>query len=677
MKYAKVIVDISHEKLDKTFQYIIPEELADTLRVGMQVSIPFGNAKRRGYVVELTDCAEYPPELLKELNGVVKKSVTASGQLIELAWWMKEQYGCTMNQALKTVIPVKKEVKRRKSKIESVYEQEDFAEEISVNPQIVLNKEQRQVTDDLCAALGEKEPGVHLLFGVTGSGKTEIYLEVLQQAIAKGKQAIVLIPEISLTYQTILRFRRRFGNKVAVINSKMSAGEKYENFEKAKKGEISIMVGPRSAVFTPFPHLGLVIMDEEHEGAYKSEQMPKYHAREVAIKRARMNGAMVILGSATPSLESYYRVKNGVYQLHVLKKRGGEGTLPDVSIVDLRAELLAGNRTILSLELKEKIQETLEKKQQIMLFLNRRGYSGFVSCRSCGEVFTCPHCSVSLNAHRGGVLKCHYCGHRVVLPKLCPKCGSPYIGSFGTGTQKVEEFVKKQFPDAKVLRMDLDTTSGKEGHEKILAEFRSGTADILVGTQMIVKGHDFANVTLVGILAADLSLFYSDYGAAERTFQLLTQAAGRAGRGRERGQVVIQTYRPEHYSVVRAAAQDYEGFFADEMAFRRMMHYPPYHQMAAFVVTSEKEEEARGIAAHIHHTLQEFKQAQQEERLTIIGPVEATIAKVKDKFRMVIYLKHEELQVILRAKDAAIAAFDTTEKTDSMLQFDLSVQGTI
>lgn len=339
------------------------------------------------------------------------------------------------------------------------------------------------------------------------------------------------------------------------------------------------MIGPRSALFTPFPNLGVIIIDEEHEAAYKSETVPRYHARETAIARAQMCGARVVLGSATPSVESYDRAKQGKYRLFEMKERVSARPLPSVYTVDLREELRNGNRSIFSDKLRELITDRLEKKEQIMLFINRRGVAGFVSCRSCGEVIKCPHCDVSLNLHNNGKLVCHYCGYEQPMVKECPSCGSPYIGGFKAGTQKIEEMVKRQFPTARVLRMDLDTTRKKGGYEEILSAFANGEADILIGTQMIVKGHDFPNVTLVGVLAADLSLHISDYRAAERTFQLLTQAAGRAGRGHRQGEVVIQTYQPEHYSVVTAAEQDYEAFFEQEIFLREMMHYPPKWHM--------------------------------------------------------------------------------------------------
>ena len=367
-------------------------------------------------------------------------------------------------------------------------------------------------------------------------------MEMIARVICDGKQAIVLIPEIALTYQTVMRFYKRFGSRISILNSRMSNGERYDQMMRAKDGAIDVMIGPRSALFTPFPNLGLIVIDEEHEPTYKSEQIPRYHARETAIARAELEGASVVLGSATPSLEAFYGAGQGKYELLTLKQRSQKQALPTVHTVDLREELKAGNHSIISRKLQEMMKERLDKKQQVMLFINRRGYAGFIACRSCGHVMKCPHCDVSLSSHKGYKLICHYCGYEESAKDRCPKCGSKHIGGFRAGTQQIEELIRREFPEARVLRMDMDTTKEKDGHEKILETFASEEADILIGTQMIVKGHDFANVTLVGILAADLSLFAGDYQSSERTFQLLTQAAGRAGRGDRPGEVIIQTY---------------------------------------------------------------------------------------------------------------------------------------
>ena len=482
----------------------------------------------------------------------------------------------------------------------------------------------------------------------------------------------MLIPEIALTLQTVNRFYQRFGDRVSVMHSRLSEGERSDQFLRAKNGEIDIMIGPRSALFTPFQNLGLIVIDEEHENSYQSEMPPKYHAREVAIQRANMLGASVILGSATPSMEAYYRAKQGRYSLFRLSQRAGGAILPKVWITDLREELEKKNRSIFGNQLAEMIEDRLRKKEQIMLFLNRRGYAGFVSCRKCGEVIQCPHCSVSLTAHMryGKIdhLECHYCGYQMGMPSTCPSCQSRYIGTFGIGTQKVEEMAAARFPEARILRMDADTTKGKEGHERILQEFAEGKADILVGTQMIVKGHDFENVTLVGILAADLSLNVGDYRAAERTYQLLAQAAGRAGRGRKPGDVVLQTYQPEHYSIVCAASQDYENFYEQELSLRQMLQYPPVSNILGVLVLSENEENAKELAAKIAGMMKQY------EAVQVLGPTQAPLAKAKDVFREIVYGKCNDYRVLRQMKNQLEGFMYQQEfYQDCRLQFNLNI----
>lgn len=657
--FANIIIDISHEKLDKTFQYAIPERLAGQIEVGMLVSVPFGNGNRKitGYVIELTDRPQIAVTRIKEIDSIVEGRVKAETRLIRLAAWIRHNYGSTMNQALKTVIPIKESVKAKEKKMvrliisreEALEKLQEFTRKsnharvrllsallddemieyslitgklnvtgqtiksfekmgiieievteyyrnpVKVRPEAeirnILNPVQKHVVDTI---LDDYRAGIrdtYLIFGVTGSGKTEVYMNVIEDVIAQGRQVIMLIPEISLTYQTVVRFYRRFGDRVSIMNSRLSKGERYDQFRRALNGDIDIMIGPRSALFTPFENIGLIVIDEEHEGAYKSETSPRYHARETAIEIAKDSNASVILGSATPSVDSYYHALKGEYKLLELKNRARSSSLPDVYVEDLREELKAGNRSIFSYRLQKMIQDRLEHKQQIMLFLNKRGYAGFISCRSCGHVMKCPHCDVSLTAHKNGKLVCHYCGYEEPMVHKCPSCGSKYISGFRAGTQQVEEIVHKMYPQAKVLRMDMDTTAAKGSHEKILAAFANHEADILIGTQMIVKGHDFPNVTLVGILAADMSLYSSDYRAPERTFQLLTQAAGRAGRGDLKGEVVIQTYTPDHYSIVTAQHQDYTGFFEQEIQYRTLLNYPPVSNLL-LVKLSSKDEKA-------------------------------------------------------------------------------------
>ena len=513
---------------------------------------------------------------------------------------------------------------------------------------LTYTPEQKQAIESFREDYVAGRYGTYLLYGITGSGKTEVYMEMIQEVVGRGRQAIVLIPEIALTYQTVMRFYRRFGDRVSIMNSRLSAGERYDQMMRAKRGELDIMIGPRSALFTPFPNLGLIVIDEEHESTYKSEQVPRYHARETAEKRARLEQASVVLGSATPSVEAFYRCRTGEYRMLELKRRATARCLPEVYTVDMRQELKRGNRSILSDRLRELMKERLEKQQQIMLFINRRGYAGFLSCRSCGYVVKCPHCDVSLAAHKGGKMVCHYCGYEEPSVTICPSCGSRHIGGFRAGTQQIEELVQREFPEARVLRMDMDTTRSKEGHEKILAAFANEEADILVGTQMIVKGHDFPNVTLVGILAADMSLYSDDYRSAERTFELLTQAAGRAGRGREPGEVVIQTYSPGHYSIQTAARQDYPAFYEEEMNFRELMGYPPAEHLLAVLISGEDEPLLEKGA----HYLKEYVlRIARGKEVQVIGPASPYVGKVKDVYRRVLYVKQESYETLIDMKN--------------------------
>ncbi len=628
MRYADIIIDNSAQDLDKTFQYVIPEEMEADIVPGVRVTVPFGARSIKGFVVAISDEPSVDPERLKPIAAFSAKDVAVEGQLIELARWMSGYYGCTMNQALKTVL-----FSRRKVRTGRARKKQAELPERTKEAKIELNAEQRAAAEKILA--GQPKPA--LLYGVTGSGKTEVYMELIETMQRQGKQTILLIPEISLTYQNLTRFYKRFGDRVGCVNSRLSEGERYESFARAKSGAVDVMIGPRSALFTPFEKLGLIIVDEEHETAYHSDTSPRYSAVEVALKRAEFAGAGVVLGSATPSLETYRHALAGDYTLAVLHGRAkADSRLPDVSIVDLREELKRGNRSIFSEALQAAIKDRLQKKEQVMLFLNRRGYAGFVSCRSCGTVFKCPHCDVSLTAHRGRKLICHYCGYTQPLPETCPACGSKYIGGFGLGTQKVESVVKSLFPEARTLRMDMDTTTAKDAHAKMLSSFAKGEADILIGTQMIVKGHDFPNVTLMGILAADLSLFVDDFRAAERTFELLTQAAGRAGRAGKEGEVIIQTYDPENTAITAAAAQDYGRFYSEEIANRRILGYPPEGAMMSVLVRDSSEERTAAEAERLAAL------ARAAEGVTVIGPAPAGVAKIKDQFRMIFYVKSRE-----------------------------------
>ena len=717
MIFADIIIDISSEKLDRSFQYRVPEELEKEIKVGMVVSIPFGNGNqlRKGYVTDLTREPKVDPTRLKNICGISSAEETTESRLIALAAWMRENYGSTMIQALKTVLPIQEKMKAKEKRylclkisreeaeklleelektrfkartrllrellkeprldvsyaskelgattsvVKKMTEQGIISieyeellrnsldtEKLRLEEELPLTPEQETAVREILREWEKETPRPVLIEGVTGSGKTQVYMKLIETVLDQGQQAIILIPEIALTYQTVRRFYARFGEKVSVINSRQSQGERYDQFKRARRGEVQVMVGPRSALFTPFANLGLIVIDEEHESSYKSENSPRYHARETAVERARLEHARVVLGSATPSLEAYHKAMEGTYGLVKLQSRYQDRPMPLVSVVDLREELKAGNRSVLSRKLKEAMKDRLEKREQIILFLNRRGYAGFVSCRSCGQVMKCPHCDVSLSEHNNGRLLCHYCGYETVKPQACPVCGSPYIGGFKAGTQQIEKVVKEAFPGVRTLRMDFDTTRTKGSYEKILSAFASHEADVLIGTQMIVKGHDFPDVTLVGIVAADLSLNAEDYRCSERTFQLLCQAVGRGGRGNKPGEAVIQTYHPDHYSIQAAAVQDYEAFYQEEMSYRMLLDYPPASHMMA-VLGSCPEEEL--LVQAMHYLELYIHRVYKEKDLHVIGPAYASVGKVKDIYRQVIYLKHEKQETLVRIKD--------------------------
>ena len=717
MIYADVIVDISHEKLDRSFQYRVPEEMEAEIQVGMVVSIPFGNGnrERKGYVIGLSEKPAFDLSRMKELHGICSSEETTEERLIALAAWMKNRYGSTMVQALKTVLPVREKVKAKEKRYVILNTDEmkaaELAEELEkgrcrararllrallrepkldytraarelgmtssvLKPLIdqgivkvtqdevyrmaidganipreqlsVLTPDQKNALVQIEREWEKESPRPVLIHGVTGSGKTQVYMKLIQQVVDEGRQAIVLIPEIALTYQTVRRFYGWFGDKVSVLNSRLSAGERYDQFKRAKRGEIQIIVGPRSALFTPFSRLGLIIIDEEHEQTYKSENSPRYHARETAEYRAHMENAYLVMGSATPSLEAYTKCRNGEYCLVKLTSRFEDRPLPEVSVVDLREELKSGNRSILSRSLKNAVERRLERGEQSVLFLNRRGYAGFVSCRSCGEALKCPHCDVALTEHNNGRLVCHYCGYEQPRVEKCPVCGSPYIGGFKAGTQQIEQVLHRTFPKARVLRMDYDTTRSKGSYERILSAFAAHEADILVGTQMIVKGHDFPDVTLVGAVAADLSLNEADYRCAERTFQLLTQAVGRSGRGSKSGEAIIQSYHPEHYSIQAAAKQDYEAFYQEEMAYRTLMDYPPSAHMLSVLASGE---DAELLEQGMDYLARFISRISEKYKVHVIGPAYASVGKVNDIYHKVLYLKYADEQVLQDIKN--------------------------
>lgn len=736
-RYAKVIVDISHEKVDRAFTYAIPADLRKQIAEGVKVRIPFGRADKEitGYVIELTDEAAFDPSRIKDISQVEGKAIAPDERMITLAAWIRRNYGGTMAGALKTVLPVKKKISHltrriivltsdrakaveymslcerkkyrararllgallkepvipyevvtgklnitkpvisalEKGGLIAVEEKDELRNPVDANGKAherpELNPEQKKVCDGIIEDFDEGRTGTYLIHGVTGSGKTEVYIELIAHAAAMGRPSIMLIPEIALTYQTVMRFYGRFGNRVSFLHSRMSEGEKYDQYLRARDGEIDVIIGPRSALFTPFKELGFIIIDEEHEGAYRSESVPKYDARGVALKLAELAGASVVLGSATPSVESYNAAVGGQFRLFNLPHRVSGNPLPRSVVVDMRNELKEGNRSIISTALKEAIEARLERHEQVMLFINRRGMAGFVSCRSCGYVVKCPHCDVSMKEHRGGRLICHYCGHEAPYVNVCPECGSASIRGFKGGTQMAEDIVGRMFPSADILRMDADTTKRKDSHEKILSAFANFEADILIGTQMIVKGHDFPNVTLVGVLAADISLYSPDYRAGERTFQLLAQAAGRAGRGNVEGEVIIQTYSPDNYSIVAAAKQDYEAFYKEEIAFRKAMGYPPAAHLESLLITG-KDENAVIRAAD---ALKGFFADHESDALRVMGPSRPPVSKINDTYRRMLYLKARSRGSLADLKDAAETFIKNAPEFKSIqVQFEIS-----
>lgn len=657
--YAEVIVDISHEAIDKSFSYRIPEDMV--LHVGDPVLVPFGRGKKKAYVLSIHERVCFPEEKIKDIDSVLDKEFSVEEELLSLAVWMSREYGTGLNQCLKTVIPVKKKVKKRGKATKLLWKAEEAP--------LSLTKEQANVLEGIKLAFSKGEKTA-LLFGVTGSGKTEVYLKLMEEIIRKGKEVIFLIPEISLSFQTRSRIEKRFPGLVSVLHSKMSQGERAESMEKCRSGEVKILMGPRSALFAPFSNLGLIIMDEEQDRSYKSEQAPRYETRDVIRKRGELSSCPVLFGSATPSVQLFSEVEKGKLPCFCLHNRAVEGsTFPKMQVVDMRKELEEGNRSIFSRVLEGKIQERLDRGEQVMLFMNRRGYAPFVSCRKCGEALRCPHCDVSLNLHKNGILQCHYCGYQTNLPKICPNCKSKYLAAFGSGTEKLESICHSIFPKAGILRMDRDSTGKKGKYEEILQAFSEEKADILLGTQMIVKGHDFQKVTLVGIIAVDQILLDSDFQAGEWAYQLITQVSGRAGRGERAGEVLIQSYQPDHPLLELALKQDYLSFYKEEKNYRKRLSYPPFSVMLAMQCIYTEEAYLDYILGKLMPRVQERIRDGGGETY---GPFPATVYKIKDKFRKIIYIKHSNHDIILQLRDYFIQELKQEDKRNLiLLQFDL------
>ncbi len=702
--YAQVIVDLSAEALDRVFTYAVPEGMA--VEPGQLVAVPFGPRVREGFVVSLSDACDLPPEKVKPLLRVEREEPVVLPDLMELAEWMHVRYLCNLVDALRLMLPAELrsgrvreksvrmarltlsgdaltefiEKNRRAPKQLEIVEAlrqgdagtagfdsaalralvkkgavEVYESERRRTPRALSDDtrtadpepmpEQRVAVERLTAAL-ESGGGRFLLHGVTGSGKTEVYIRLIRRALELGKTAVVLVPEIALTPQMVAWLHGRFGGDAAVLHSALSAGERFDEWRRIRSGEARVVIGARSAIFAPLQDIGVIVVDEEHETTYQSDRRPRYDAREVAWKRAAQHGAVLVLGSATPSVSTYMRAMPGVrpenrLELIELRQRVKGRPLPAVEIVDMRGEFERGNRSIFSSRLAGELRRCLDEGHQAMLFINRRGHSTFVSCRACGYVVRCDQCDVTMTYHQAeNALRCHYCGKTLPPPRKCPQCGSGYIKYFGAGTQKVQEEVRRLFPDARVIRMDVDTTREKDSHQRILERFRSGDANVLVGTQMIAKGLDFPNVALVGVVAADLSLNLPDYRSVERTFQLITQVAGRAGRAEVPGRVVVQTYDPDHYGIRLAAAQDYRAFYTRESAFRKAAMYPPYTVIARVVYTSKDEEAAKAAALADEARLREYVERIDAERDALqLKAVEAPIRQIRGEFRWQLLLK--------------------------------------
>lgn len=584
--------------------------------------------------------------------------------LAHLSKQAKKQYQLTeyfltmdQDQPLKTVLERNKTTRQTIKKFveaglitlnQQQVDRNPYAGDMTKTRPLPLQPQQSEALDKIVDSMKKKRPDTYLLHGVTGSGKTEVYLQAIDWAIKQGKEAIVLVPEISLTPMMVERFKRRFGDEVAVLHSALSIGERFDEWRKIQKKTVKVAVGARSAIFAPFENLGIMIIDEEHESTYKQEDHPRYHVRDVAIKRAEYHHCPVVLGTATPTLETFARAKKGVYQLIDMPERINHTAMPHVTIEDMREELHQGNRTMFSRRLKLAIEKRLQNNEQVVLFLNRRGYSTFVMCRDCGHVVECPSCDISLTYHqRDHRLKCHYCNYSKPMPNVCPHCQSDTIRFFGTGTEKVEEALNETFPEARVIRMDVDTTRKKGAHERLLKQFGQKQADILLGTQMIAKGLDFPDVTLVGVLTADGLLNLPDFRAAEKTFQLLTQVSGRAGRHELTGEVIVQTYTPEHYSVLFAKAYDYHGFFKQEMALRKAYQYPPYYFLTLITVTHEQ----RLKAEEVTRVIQKLLVKHLSEEAIILGPSPSPIERIKGRYRfqcMVKYKSEPNLHHVLK-----------------------------
>ena len=621
MKYVEVHIPT---RVNMPFTYAVSEEF--DVFIGCCVIVPFGKNDRENEAY-ITKFVEKPSFTLKEIIRISEDNIIPE-DLMQIAVWMADKYYTSLTSCLKAILPAGIKKIKKISKINP--------KEFSLENKIKLNKEQQNAVDYVINR-SDKKP--ILLHGVTGSGKTEVYMEIIEKCILEGKEAIVLVPEISLTPQTVSRFQKRFGSILASTHSKLSNGERKALWHAAKSGEIKVMIGPRSAIFTPFNNIGVIILDEEHENTYKSETSPKYDAREVGERRALFHNSHFIIASATPSIESFYKYKTNLYDLLTMENRINNSP-PEIEVIDMRLELINGNTSIFSKKLEDSIRENIERGFQTILFLNRRGHSTFVSCRSCGYIVKCEKCDINFTYHKyNNALLCHYCGSSEKTPENCPTCASKYIRYFGIGTQKIESYLEELFQGVEIFRADLDTTSKKNSHEKIFNEFRNSKNGILIGTQMIAKGLDFPKVTLVGVISADISLGAGDYRSGEQTFSLLTQVAGRAGRAENKGLVFIQTYNPDHYSIVHTKNANYNDFYKDEILLRKTRNYPPFFHIFVILLSSTDERKLITSTFNFHKILLFY--ASKREIFEILGPSKANIYKINERFRQKIIIKCE------------------------------------
>lgn len=692
--YAGIIVNNDSVQVDRIFTYKIPENLLGKLKIGHRVKIPFGKGNRNidGFVVELYKNCENICRL-KSINHICDEFTVIREKDIELIKKMREKYLCTYLECIKMFLPtgiikgVKNKIKDTMvtgselegkflkepynliydivEKNNGIYSKTEISKKFgvslsSINTMIkynflksdrtvvnrynsreyskyekkILNEEQQNAVDNILSS----DKKIFLIHGVTGSGKTEIYMSLVDYMIKRNKECIMLVPEISLTPQMVERFKGRFGRDIAVFHSRLSDGERYDEWVRVKNKDVKVAIGARSAMFLPFDNLGIIIIDEEHEGSYKSDSNPKYNAREIGELKCEIENCKMILGSATPSIETYYRCMKDEMELFTLNKRADNALMPQIHIVDMREELIKNNKSIFSEELHKGISNALNNKEQIILFLNRRGFSTFVSCRKCGYVFKCDSCDISLTYHsNGNYLSCHYCGKKYQISKTCPQCGSRYVKHFGVGTEKIQEEISRVFPTARVMRMDFDTTRKKNSHEFIYNTFKNGEADILIGTQMVTKGLDFKNVTLVGVIAADMSLNLPDFRSAEKTFQLMTQVSGRAGRGKKEGKVIIQTYNPEHYSIKYAALNGFEDFYKEEIGIRYSMNYPPFSKILCINMSSKNENLLIKSIQNISIILKNI--LKNSDKIEMLGPCPCILSKIKENYRWQIIIK--------------------------------------